>query len=164
MFISSLRLLYIIFWSYLPLSQLLAFPLPSPLATSTCTVLICKHIKSTLCELYSWMHGPQLTQNQLTRVAPVKKTWLCLTWQLLVAITSSARSGTLCPPPLCMAGFGLIWARASLMCESQSLWLYIYSICCPENSVSVRVSTTSGSHTFPATSPKINPKPWKECV
>lgn len=60
----------------------------------------------------------------------------------------------------------LVWfEQEQVFCVlSRSLWVYIVSVCCPENSVSVHVSTTSGSHALPATSPKINPQPWKKCV
>lgn len=41
---------------------------------------------------------------------PLIENGLSLSWQLTVAISFKARSGIMCPTPLCMLKFGLAWA------------------------------------------------------
>lgn len=165
MFINSLRLLYNIFWSYLPPPQHLSYPPPSPLATHLCVPLISKHIRSNLCWLYSWMCGLSLAHNRLTRVPLLRNT-----------DSDSPSSYQLPMPPQLGVGHcvhlpspwrNLVWLEyEQVLCTlSQSLWLYIHNFHSIQKILFPCTYPPPLALTlFLPPPPEINPEPWKRCV
>lgn len=128
-------------------------PLPLPLLSHTTiefSTFFLRHQVQVVLHKYLWEWGQAWYVVDLPGVTSLEKTdSLSLSQQLSNASSSSASCGSLWPPPPSMLGFCLTWVCTGLVCANTTTvtsYLQLPCLSRRENTVSLTLSTTSGSY------------------